>query len=259
MDWLMFAIIFFCNVLTVVIFRYAYDVHNQYRDGMILGVHIPAWAVHKEVVQAICTKSSKIWQGYHWGNLVLGTSVGLLGRYSTELSIIIWLIWLLIYIIGSQILIVYIYRKMYQLKIENDWFDEETKRVRIRAGKEDGQQVTEYVDDDVYWLKGWYSNPNDKRMLVNSKFCNINMEFNMARPGAKAIVGVLTAVTLGLIIWCIYLFAPLVHIEMSLQRIGEQVQIEEGIVYINSKEKGETENWYNTITSNENIYGEKVY
>lgn len=58
-----------------------------------------------------------------------------------------------------------------------DWFDEETKRVRIRAGKEDGQQV----------------------------------------------------------------------------------QIEEGIVYINSEEKGETENWYNTITSNENIYGEKVY
>lgn len=228
MDWLMFVIIFLCNVLTVVICRYAYQINNQYKKGMILGVHIPAWAVHREDVQALCTKSSRIWSRYHGWNLVLGTAVCLLAVVSTEIAVIVWMVWLTLYIVGCWLLLVRIYRKMYRLKTENNWYDEQTRRIRILDGANEKQEKMEFVDDDVYWLNGWYSNPNDKRTLVESKFCSINMEFNMAKPGVRVLVGALLAVTIGIIIWCIYVMVPLVHIEMSLEMNGEQIQIEGG-------------------------------
>ena len=28
-----------------------------------------------------------------------------------------------------------------------------------------------YIDDDVYWKNGWYSNPNDKRLMVQDWAC----------------------------------------------------------------------------------------
>lgn len=227
MDWLMFVIIVFCDLLTVLICRYAYHIDNQYRNGMILGVHIPAWAVCCEDVQTICAKSVKRWKWYHSVNLILGIGIGLPGFWSTEIMVIMWLVWLTIYIIGCYVLIVLIYREMYHLKTKNNWYDERTKKLRVRTDKE-GRKITEYIDEDVYWLSGCYSNPTDKRMLVENKFCNANMEFNMAKPAAKAIVFGLLSVTVIVIVWCIYLFIPLVHLDISLERTGEQIQIEGG-------------------------------
>lgn len=227
MDWLMFVIIVSCNLISVLICRYAYHIDNQYRNFMILGVHIPAWAVHREDVQAICAKSTKKWKWYHNTNLLLGILVCLLGFWSTECMMIVWIVWLTVYIVGCYVLLVSIYRKMYRLKIENGWYDERTKKLRIRTDKA-GRQITEYIDEDVYWLSGCYSNPNDKRMLVENKFCSSSMEFNMARPGAKAFVFGLLAITAGVIIWCIYLFIPLIHLNVSLERTGNQVRIEGG-------------------------------
>lgn len=227
MDWLMFVIIVFCDLLTVLICRYAYHIDGQYRNGMILGVHIPAWAVCREDVQTICIKSVKRWKWYHRFHLILGIAVCLPGFWSTEITVIMWLVWLVIYIVGCYVLLVQIYREMYRLKIKNGWYDETTKKLRVRTDKE-GTQITEYIDEDVYWLSGCYSNPTDKRMLVENKFCSANMEFNMARPAAKAIVFGLLAVTMIVIVWCIYLFIPLVHLDISLERTGNQIQIEGG-------------------------------
>ena len=40
------------------------------------------------------------------------------------------------------------------------------------------------VDDDVYWRKGWYENPNDPRWLVQDRLVPYNYSMNMAKPGA---------------------------------------------------------------------------
>lgn len=205
MDWMMLVIIGGCNMVTILICRYAYQINNQYKNGMLLGVHIPAWAVNQEKVQTIVKKSSRLWRRYHWGNFLLSIAVCFLGIFSIKTAVIMWIVWMTGYIIGCWLLLVKIYRDMYRLKIENDWYDEQTRRIRIRYEKETGQQIAETVDDDVYWLNGWYSNPGDKRTLVESKFCNINMEFNMARPGVRVLVSVLLAVAAGVSIWCIYL------------------------------------------------------
>lgn len=228
MDWVMSLIILGCNMLTVLICRYAYPVRNEYKNGMILWVHVPAWAIQKKEVQHLAEQSQKQWKWYHRVGLFSGMGICLLGGISLELSIIVWLIWMMAYIVGCYILLVKIYRKMLHLKQENHWYDEKT--MRIRLGKDSGEKtfVPVYVDDDEHWKNGWYSNPNDKRFLVNDKFCNSNMSFNMARPGARILVGSLLAVVLAVIVWCIYLFIPLVHIEFTLTKNGKDIRIEGG-------------------------------
>ena len=61
----------------------------------------------------------------------------------------------------------------------------------------------EYMDDDYYWRKGWYSNPNDKRILVPSRINNMNQEFNMARKPAIAINILLLLIIFGTFLICL--------------------------------------------------------
>lgn len=41
-------------------------------------------------------------------------------------------------------------------------------------------------------------------------------------------MGSLLAVVLGVIFWCIYLFIPLIHVEFTLTRTGDEIRIEGG-------------------------------
>ena len=60
-----------------------------------------------------------------------------------------------------------------------------------------------YVDDDIYWKNGWYSNPNDKRMWVQDWVCDINYTTNMASRGGKIFTfGILGVVAGTLIVMC---------------------------------------------------------
>lgn len=61
----------------------------------------------------------------------------------------------------------------------------------------------EYMDDDYYWRKGWYSNPNDKRLLVPSRLNSMNQEFNMAKKSAIVINAVLILIILGTVLVCL--------------------------------------------------------
>lgn len=228
MDWITTFIILGCNVLTVLICRYAYPVRNEYKDGMILWTHIPAWAVQRKEVQDHVEQSQKQWKWYHCVGFIFGVGICLLGAISLELSIIVWIVWITVYIAGCYILLVKIYRKMLRIKKENQWYDEKTMRIRLVQNPEENGFIPRYMDDDDYWKNGWYSNPNDKRFLVNDKFCSSNMSFNMARPGARLLVGCLSAVALAVLVWCIYLFIPLVHIEFIFTKSENEFKIEGG-------------------------------
>ena len=54
-----------------------------------------------------------------------------------------------------------------------------------------------YVDDDVYWKNGWYSNPHDKRLIVQDWVCPWNYTTNMARPAGKIFLVLGIIVTVG--------------------------------------------------------------
>ena len=68
---------------------------------------------------------------------------------------------------------------------------------------------TEYmVDDDEYWADGYYYNPNDNHLLVQNRSCGTNMSFNMAKPAAKILVGILEVGTVLLMIWMCIIMLP---------------------------------------------------
>ena len=66
-----------------------------------------------------------------------------------------------------------------------------------------------YMDDDVYWKNGWYSNPNDKRLLVQDRICSINYSSNMARPAARIFTAAVLAAIAALLIWMCVMFVKI--------------------------------------------------
>lgn len=73
------------------------------------------------------------------------------------------------------------------------------------------ENITEeyIVDDDEYWAKGYYYNPNDNHLLVSNRSIGTNMAFNMAKPSAKIIVGTLLGATALLVVWMCVIMLPL--------------------------------------------------
>ena len=207
MDWITTFIILGCNVLTVLICRYAYPVRNEYKDGMILWTHIPAWAVQRKEVQDHVEQSQKQWKWYHRVGFIFGVGICLLGAISLELSIIVWIVWITVYIAGCYILLVKIYRKMLRIKKENQWYDEKTMRIRLVQNPEENGFIPRYMDDDDYWKNGWYSNPNDKRLIVQDWACSFNYTTNMARPAGKISFAAGIVITIVCLLWvCVLMF-----------------------------------------------------
>lgn len=61
------------------------------------------------------------------------------------------------------------------------------------------------ADDDVYWLHGFYNNPNDPRINVEKRF-GIGFTINLGNPKAKVIAGCIIAVTAVFLIGMFSLF-----------------------------------------------------
>lgn len=82
-----------------------------------------------------------------------------------------------------------------------------------------------YIDDDVYWKNGWYSNPNDPKLLVQDWACPWNYTTNMARPAGRICMaaGVLVALfSFGIAIWFTVKF-EFTPIDMELAEDGIKI------------------------------------
>lgn len=85
-----------------------------------------------------------------------------------------------------------------------------------------------YIDDDVYWKNGWYSNPNDKRLIVQDWVCPWNYTTNMARPAAKVFL-VLTAVLVaGILLVTGTMLAKFELTPIGLELTRDSVEITSG-------------------------------
>ncbi|WP_052045424.1 hypothetical protein [Peptostreptococcus sp. MV1] len=82
----------------------------------------------------------------------------------------------------------------------------------------------EYMDDDYYWRKGWYSNPNDKRIFVPSRLNSMNQEFNMAKKSAKIINLLLAILILGTFFICF--LQPNKDVEITSK--GDRIKVSSG-------------------------------
>ncbi len=368
-DLMMFLIFAICDLMVVLLCRYAFGKRDAYSEGMLLGVHIPAGCLEHPEVEQLRRKSSRSWNMFQWINLAVSLLICFFCFYDFILFIIIWTIWLAEYILVLYYLIISSHRQMYRLKIKNGWVIEENKRIiRIdtavssAAGKLapgwkwhlpililsaasvflllimnrrddlsfdssisiwtlyavgvgicllfmathiavihapnrvyskntevnfsanqlskrswstglllaswlngaawiylaisycvsgvnlpflcyvvygilitleavallipvgyalkkrqtilDSDTEPYYVDDDEYWKKGWYNNPDDRRILVPNRFNRTKYAFNFGRPGARAFIIILTAAILVLVIWVFCMLADLINAEV---------------------------------------------
>lgn len=129
MNILMCFIFLVANLTTVGISMFSYGDRGKYMRGMIMGVHIPADMVNHKDVQKICQENKKVWDKFNWINFILAVAICAFIFLSFEGFMVIWCIWLGEYIAGLRYLVITPHRKMYQLKIENNWMDEKSKRM----------------------------------------------------------------------------------------------------------------------------------
>lgn len=85
-----------------------------------------------------------------------------------------------------------------------------------------------YIDDDVYWKNGWYSNPNDKRLMVQDWACSWNYTTNMARPAAKICMAATILIVAAGLIWLSVVMLRLDFTPIGLKTTQTHVEITSG-------------------------------
>lgn len=219
MDVALFFVFLICDLIIVPICWFSYGKQGEYREGMVMGVHIPAHAVEDPEVKKICGKIQKHWNRFHQINLLLSVLICFLCFYNFTLFIIVWSVWLAEYVAVLYGLIIVPHRQMYRLKLKRGWVDAASMRV-VRIDTLSADQAPCYVDDDAYWKNGWYNNPDDRHILVQDRFNSMNYSFNYGRPAVKVILGVLAAVVAGIVIWVVSLLVSLENVQVTFQEEG---------------------------------------
>lgn len=150
MEVALFFIFLITNLFVVLICQYSYGKRDRYENGMLMGVHIPASVLEQEEVKKICVKSKKEWKLFNRGNLIVSILINFLCFWNFSIFIIIYLVWLTEYMCGLWCLVIFPHRKMYQIKIKNQWIDESSKRVVALD-----TEVAEFLDKKP-WSVRWY-------------------------------------------------------------------------------------------------------
>lgn len=141
MGLFLFIIFLLCDLFTGMLCKYAYRQNFHYQNGMLLGVHIPKEQAHCAQVEALCTRSRRNWNLYQNIQIAIGSLLGLLGFFSPEWLVLIWIIWFLLYLAGMEGLMVMPLRRMYRLKQEQGWVRENSRR-------------TVYIDTELSAMSG---------------------------------------------------------------------------------------------------------
>ena len=100
MDVVLFFIFLICDLIIVPICWFSYGNQSEYREGMVMGVHIPAHAVEDPEVTRICGRTQKQWKRFHQISLLLSMLICFLCFYNFTLFIIVWSVWLTGYVAG---------------------------------------------------------------------------------------------------------------------------------------------------------------
>ena len=375
MNIVLFVIFLFTDLSIVLLCKVSYGKRDEYSQGMLMGVHIPASKLQNETVQQLCKKTQKYWNYFHLINLLIGGFLCVLCFFSFGIFMLLWSIWLFEYSIGLYALILIPHKRLYALKVQNQWIDESNRHkvyidtslssmssqkvwswkwhipllllvtftgimtfVDSMPTKDDYvdcilwrttlfisilflcfhrlivrkqtivysesseinltinhmikhtwtiglltasimntfswlylafllitqdwielsvymvffvlQMLTAflfllplltiqrkkrkilatdssplYTDDDEYWKNGWYSNPHDRHILVQDRMNSINLSFNMARPAARIICGIIIVGTIALCLWSFSLVFQTKNIEMQVTSHSNTITI----------------------------------
>lgn len=199
MEFFMFFTFLLCNLSTCLICKYAYRQNFIYQNGMLLGCHIPKEQVQHPQVEALCGQSRRRWKIYQNIHIALGSLLCLLGFFSAEWLVLIWIIWYLGYLAGMEVLMVTPLRRMYRLKQEQGWIREKSRR-------------TVYIDTELSALSGRMAARAHWHLLLLAAegaataalYVYVQRQNGQAGPEILILGGISMAVTL--LTWAMHLY-----------------------------------------------------
>ncbi len=126
----LFIIFLFMNFFILLIMKFVYANNYSYTEGMILGVHIPKEHSEDEAVQCIVAAARRKMNQILWINLILGTALCFVVFWEIIIFVLAYTIWIIAFCFRITYANNSAHRKMYALKLENDWIIPDQKRKR---------------------------------------------------------------------------------------------------------------------------------
>ena len=141
----LFVIALVSNIFIILIMRYGFTGNYEYKQGMLLGVHIPQENIGDEEVVSLMEKAKRNYKIFQNVNVVLGIVICFVNFLNMIIFVLIWCVWLIGYAVGIELLIIMPHRKMYDIKIKNKWVIESQKRIYADTSLSvDGEEVKMY-------------------------------------------------------------------------------------------------------------------
>ena len=131
MEIFMAVMFFVTNLFIIMIMRLTMVSSFEYKAGMYLGVHIPAEKKEDAEVTSLMSRTKKQFNVFNNINIVLSIVICGICVVNMIISIFIYILWIFVYTVGIQLIVIVGHRKMYELKMKNGWLIEEQKKVYI--------------------------------------------------------------------------------------------------------------------------------
>lgn len=194
---LVFWIFLITDVSMVALFAACTRGLAHYREGMLLGVHIPPEAVECGEVQGLLDSYKKQRRLFYLGNMILAAAMSFLCFWRFSCFMVVWTVWLFEICAGIVVLPSRIHRRLYDLKVERGWFFGES----VRTVKVDTRVAAESAG---MALPHWYHLPAlAAALLLPFVFPQIRMAAGAGSDG-WILPGVLVATQL--MFWAIHLW-----------------------------------------------------
>lgn len=126
----LFIIFLFMNFFILLIMKVVYASNYSYSEGMLLGVHIPKEHIEDVSVQDIVTAARHQMNLIIWINLIIGTALCFVVFWEIIIFVLAYTIWMIAFCILITYANTSAHRKMYALKMENDWIIPDQRRKR---------------------------------------------------------------------------------------------------------------------------------
>lgn len=119
------------NLFVILVVRLTMVSNFDYKAGMYLGVHIPADKKEDAEVTSVVNKTKKQFNVFNNVNMVLSVAICGICVVNMIIFVFVYILWIIIYIVGIQLVIIIGHRKIYDIKLKNGWLIEAQKKVYI--------------------------------------------------------------------------------------------------------------------------------
>lgn len=119
------------NLFVILVVRLTMVSNFDYKAGMYLGVHIPADKKEDAEVTSVVNKTKKQFNVFNNVNMVLSIAICGICVVDMIIFIFVYILWIIVYVVGIQLVIIIGHRKIYDIKLRNGWLIETQKKVYI--------------------------------------------------------------------------------------------------------------------------------